>query len=179
MEFLNYFIGWATTTTGQIHLAVAVSALIVGPLTFLSDKGSIYHRWAGYLFIVVTFLTNITALFSYNLTGGFNLFHFSALVSLATLIPAIYYLRKALKSKSEKYFIIHGVLMSWTYFGLIAAFIAEVYTRELPYMLHGDGGWMRFTISLTLFLSVAGWGVFKVTSKLIPKIVRISSPNNK
>ena len=175
MDILNYIIGWAVTTTGQFHLTVAIIGLLIGPITFYFRKGSFGHRWAGYLFIVSMLITNLTALLSYNLTGGINLFHFTALVSLSTVLAAIFYLYKALIAKSEKYFIIHGILMSWTYFGLVAAFITEVFTRAFPTMLHGDGGWMRLTLSLTLFLMVTGWFVHKITSRIIPKIIKSSS----
>ncbi len=171
MEILDYITGWAQTSLGQFHLGLALTALVLGPIIFLSNKGTNTHKIIGYIFIFSMLATNITALMSYNLTGGFNLFHFAALCSLATLLPALYFIKKAINLKSEKHYIIHGILMSWSYFGLISAFIAEVYTRELPYMLHGEGGWTRFIISFALFLSIASWVTHKITSTLVPKII--------
>ena len=124
MEILDYIVGWSQTLLGHFHFAIATLALVLGPIIFFTNKGTFKHKIIGILFIVSMLTVNITALMSYNLTGGFNLFHFAALCSMATLLTAIFFIRKAVKTKSEKHYIIHGVLMSWTYFGLVAAFIS-------------------------------------------------------
>lgn len=171
-SFISYFTDWAHTTTGQVHLIIAMLALTSGPILFISNKGTVLHKIVGYIFILALFATNITALFSYNLTGGFNFFHIAAFFSLGTLLPAIYFIQKAIRTKIEKYYIVHGILMSWAYFGLIAAFVAEVVTREIPTMLHGEGGWMRFLIALSIFMLITGWWVYKKSSTAVPNIIK-------
>jgi len=172
MNFIGYISNWAQTDIGHFHLICAVIGLIVGPILFLMGKATQKHKLYGYLFISVMLLTNLTALISYNLTGGFNLFHFFALISLATILPAFYYIRRAIKTNNKRDYITHGILMSWTYFGLVAAFLSEYYTREFPAMLQDTEGWGIFTASLIFFFLTVGTITNKIISKKVPSTIQ-------
>jgi len=74
-------------------------------------------------------LLNLTSFFIINF-GGFSLFHFFAIASLATvlggIIPAI--------KRSENWFSSHFYFMSWSVVGLYCAFWAEIGTRFVKNM---------------------------------------------
>ena len=106
--------------------------------------------------MLTTMLATRAALARYGLTGGFNLFHAAALVSLATLLAATFCAWRARATHNRGMQIAHGIFMSWTYFGLVMAFVAEMVTRKLPHWLHGEGGWTRFAVFLILLMLLAG-----------------------
>lgn len=155
-HLLDYFSTWTQGLIGQIHLAFAVGALLCGAWVIVLRKGSRLHRLLGYTYLVSMLILNGTALLKYDLTGAVNMFHFFAMGSLLT-IGAGFIAIRIRGSKRLSAAEAHGGLMIWSYFGLVMALIAEVVTRAFPVMLHGDGGWFRFTSVLILFSLVAAF----------------------
>lgn len=170
-EFLDYFSSWSTNPLGRSHVLTAILALIAGPVLFLSLKGTIKHKWLGYFYVVSMLLVNGTALSHYTLTGTFNLFHFFAIFSAATIIPATWLILLAKKTGLKSYYMGHSILMSWSYFGLFAALISETATRQFPYLFSGDSLWSRFIVFLFMFLAIGGWWTRKMINKNIPRIL--------
>lgn len=157
MNPLSFLEHWPAHPVGQVHVVLALLALILGPAIFLGRKGSVPHHILGYAFVATMLTVNLSALMLYGLTGGPNFFHFAAIMSLATLLPAIYFAWRARLKRSRGAFVTHGILMCWAYFGLVMAFVAEAVTRQFPFLLHGDGAWVRFFIFLGVLMAVAGW----------------------
>ena len=174
-EFADYFLGWAQYPLGRVHFAFALLALVTGPVIFYSGKGTSFHKWTGYVYAISMLLLNVTALMSYTFSGGFNFFHAAAIGSLATLVPAFLFILKAKKSGKTSHYAAHGILMGWTYFGLMGAFVAEAFTRQVPWMLHGDGGWIRFLSALSVWLILTGLWTHRRISKTVPAILRTQS----
>lgn len=162
---------WSQHPLGQLHVSFALTALVCGPLIFFSTKGTRAHRVIGWVYVAAMAILNLTALASYQLTGRFNFFHFAALASLATLAPATWFAVVARRSGNRSAMITHGILMSWSYFGLVAAFLSEIFTRALPFMLHGEGGWLRFGTALAIYLSIAGWWSARIIHRRVPAII--------
>jgi len=107
----------------QVHASAATLALLIGPWIFLFGKGNKRHRLLGYVFVSAMLLVNLTAFTIYELTGGPNLFHVLALVSLTTVCVGLYYIRRGDVAE-------HRVYMSWAYAGLLIALV----TRLAPYL---------------------------------------------
>ncbi|MBI1393978.1 MAG: hypothetical protein GC152_14675 [Alphaproteobacteria bacterium] len=149
----SYFATWTDGWVGESHLIAGVSALISGALILLIRKGTPPHVLLGYGYLASMIALNATALIKYDLTGSPNLFHAAAIVSGLTLMAAyasaIVFRLTARPGAAA----MHGIFMIWSYFGLVAAFVAEIVTRQFPFMLHGDGGWWRFTSALALFMA--------------------------
>lgn len=171
LELFDYFSTWATNPLGRSHFLAAILALISGLILFLALKGTIKHKWFGYVYIVAMLLVNGTALFHYNLTGTFNLFHFFALASVATIVPATGYIWHAKKTGSKNSYFGHGIMMSWSYFGLFAALISETATRQFPYLFSGDTIWSRFVVFLFIFSVIGSWWTIRMINKHIPRIL--------
>lgn len=147
LELLDYFATWTDGLLGQAHLASAIVALLAGAWVIMLRKGTRSHRMLGYTYLISMLILNVTALLKYDLSGSINMFHFFAIGSLATIAAAWIAIRTR-GSKRAAAAKAHGGLMIWSYFGLVMALVAEVVTRAYPFMLHGDGGWFRFTSAL-------------------------------
>lgn len=170
-EFLDYFNSWETNPVGRSHFLAAILAIMAGPVLFLSIKGTVSHKWLGYFYVVALLFVNITALSHYTLTGSFNLFHVFAIFSIATIIPATWFIWRAKKTGSKGKYMGHGIMMSWSYFGLFAALVSETATRQFPYLFSGESIWTRFSVFLVIFLLISGWWAWKTVKKKIPSIL--------
>ncbi len=136
---------WVHTVVGGVHFVAAGLALVLGPLIFVNAKGSGLHRAAGYAFVLSMLTVNITALTLYEFTGGPNMFHFFALLSLSALLPGFWAIRQAAMTGKRDFLELHVRLMIWAYFGLLGAGIAQVGTRLAVELEPSDRG-MLFSI---------------------------------
>jgi uncharacterized membrane protein len=170
-ELLTYFSAWATDPIGKSHVLTAIIALIAGVVLFRSYKGTIRHKWVGYIYVISMLVMNVTALSHYTLTGGFNMFHAFAIFSTATIVPATWLILAAKKTGKKAYYMGHGITMSWSYFGLFAALVSESATRQFPHIfLSGDSFWTSFMIFLFFYLSISAWWTKRMIDKNIPRI---------
>ena len=146
---------------GLIHVFFGLAAMALGLLVVIGTKGTRRHRLIGRGYVAAMILLNATALMIYDLSGRFGPFHVAALISLATLsagfVPAF------LRRPRVGWMPLHGTFMSWSYVGLLAAFLSEVATR-VPGMDFGVG-----VIAATVIV-VAG-GVVLIHTR-VPKILK-------
>ena len=154
---LDYFTSWTDDSVGSVHLIFALIAVLAGGWVLVLKKGTRFHDFLGYVYLFSMLTVNFSALIRYEMTGHLNLFHYLAIASLATLVPAyiaalIFRFKKWVPAARA-----HGVMMIWSYFGLIMALIMQIITRYAPTLLHGEGNWMRFAISMLLIMSAAGY----------------------
>ncbi|MBA3527281.1 MAG: DUF2306 domain-containing protein [Pseudomonadota bacterium] len=149
---ISYFTSWTSGVIGQSHLLAALIALAAGAWVLWARKGTRVHVAWGYAYLGSMVVLNGTALAKYDLTGGFNAFHAGALGSSLTLAGAFLAAMVYRRTRDRRAIAAHGQLMIWSYFGLVMALVAEVFTRAVPFMLHGEGGWGRFSIALTALM---------------------------
>ncbi len=131
MEFFDLN-AWSGTRVGQAHMIAGLIALVIGPVILFRPKGTLGHRTLGYLYVILMAGVNISALTMYDLTGGPNLFHFFAALSLVTITPGIYFAIRARTTGDATKLISHYHFMTWSYFGLFAAFISQIATHLGP-----------------------------------------------
>ena len=88
-------------------------------------------RWLGRGYLVMMLALNGTALAIYELFGRFGLFHWMALISLATLVMGFVPTQRRVAGWMPR----HAYFMSGSYVGLWAAFASELLTRTsvLPF----------------------------------------------
>lgn len=142
--------------TGLIHLVSSFVALGTGALIFFRPKAGAVHRRLGYLYAGSMVTVNVTALLLYRLTGGFNVFHAFALVSLTGVALGLRY--AIMRRPKETWLISHYYWMTWSYAGLMAAFVAESGTRLVLPLLRQNG----VAVSMGLFWAVVGFFSFAV-----------------
>lgn len=144
---------WGDGGLGRFHLWAAVAALAIGPVVFFRRKGDIAHRLFGFAYVIAMATTNLSALSLYEFTGGINYFHFFALFSLLTVTAGVVGIVVYAVRRARHALDLHLQMMSWSYFGLVLAAIAESGTRGLPRLFeNADGFWAPFFI----FLAAAG-----------------------
>lgn len=148
---------WGNSGLGKFHLWAALAALAIGPLVFVRRKGDIAHRLFGFLYIIAMATTNLSALSIYEFTGGVNYFHFFALFSLLTISAGVVGVVLYATRKSPAALDFHLQMMSWSYFGLVLAAIAEAGTRGLPRLFdNADSFWTPFFIFLAITGAIGG-----------------------
>jgi uncharacterized membrane protein len=123
-------------TTGFIHLAASVLALITGLYVLIAKKGTKTHKQVGYTYALAMLTVNLTAFMIYRLYGRFGIFHVFAIISSVTLFAGLY---PVIIRKSEDYLIKHFRSMYWSVIGLYCAFMAEIFSRLPKYVLTPEG----------------------------------------
>ena len=127
---------------GAVHLASGYAALVLGGTVALMRKGTPRHRWVGRGFALTMVVLNATALAIYDLTGRVNLFHFFAVISLASLAAGWIAARRRGPVARE----VHARSMMWSYVGLLAAAASEFIVR-VPGVVTS---WLGFGVAVGL-----------------------------
>ncbi len=112
---------------GIFHTVCGILALLLGAAIFLRTKGTQAHIWCGWAYALSMFCLNFSAFGIYNLTGGFNIFHILAGISLAML--GIGLAQVLARKRWRKWLWRHYQYMSWSYVGLLAATCNEAFVR--------------------------------------------------
>lgn len=159
MAALLHWQTWVHSPLGGVHFIAALVALIAGPMIFASHKGTGFHRVMGYVFVVCMAVVNGSALMTYTFSGGPNIFHFFALLSLSALIPGFWAIWRVVRGGRQDLLETHIRCMMWAYYGLAAAGLAQVMTRILPPLLN-DFGWTFAVMGTTFGLSGAAMAWF-------------------
>lgn len=117
---------------GALHTGTAAVSLLAGAVILGMRKGTPLHRKLGYTYVACMIGLNLSAIPIQRLYGGFGPFHIFILISLPTVLAALYYplFARAKANWMQK----HMEFMYWSYVGLIAAFVNEVIVR-LPLLL--------------------------------------------
>lgn len=163
--------------TGLVHTLAAISALSLGPAVFLRKKGTALHKKLGYCYAASMLLLNATALMIYELFDGFGIFHYAAIVSLATLTTGII---PAVRKRPANWIEWHYMGMTWSYVGLSAAALAETLTR-LPMYWPGitelvPGRYFWNAVGVGTFL-VCGIGWYLINKRRLGFPVRQPTPD--
>lgn len=155
--------------TGVLHLVFSFLAIGAGGWVLLIPKGTRWHRTIGHLYGMSMLGVIVTALAIYDLTGTVGPFHVAAAIALVTLTGGMY---TVLRRRPKKNWIeAHAVWMSWSYIGLMAAFVAESMTRfvmpRVQPFLEGQQLWGAFWTSVAVgTFVVCGVGARLVKTRL-------------
>ena len=115
------------TSIGSVHLVFSLLAIVFGAVTLLLPKGTRWHRTWGHGYVWCMLGLIVTALVTYDLTGGVTPFHLAAVVALVTVGAGLWV---ALARRPAGGWVeAHATWMAWSYVGLMAAFVAESLTR--------------------------------------------------
>lgn len=145
-----------TSTTGSIHFASGVLALIAGSLILYLRKGTKLHKRIGYIYCFTMLILLASSFMIYRLFNGWGVFHYASVISSITLIigmvPPLFLRHKSYWVK------IHFNAMYWSVVGLWAAFTAEMSVRipETKFF------WMvGVAFGLVMIVGAIGFGVYK------------------
>ncbi len=144
---------------GWMHVIGAASGLVLGAVVLFAPKFGKFHRTAGLGYLISMVLVNISALTIYRETGSIGAFHILAMVSLITL--GLGYNEVIRRRKTSGWLTRHGIFMSWSYVGLVAAGLSQFVSHNLPL----NATVANFGTSLLVFV-VGGILIFK----LVPRV---------
>jgi uncharacterized membrane protein len=154
MDVLHKY--WLTSHTivGLVHFISAVIGLILGLGILFLIPGSKLHKRAGYIFIPVLIIVNISALFIHQMSKTFGPFHVLIPFSLYALFMGVKPLYTKMERERKLKYHIRGMLAAAL--GLWAAFCAEFIART-PFLKRslyafGDNPFLAVTIEGFLFV---------------------------
>ena len=162
---MNFFF---SSALGGVHTLSALVALLVGGKIFFEIKGTSRHKIYGYVYVVAMVVLNVSAIPLQNLFGGVGWFHLFILISLPYLIWGMYY--PLFDRANPKWQIYHFEIMSYSYVGLVAAFVAEVFVR-VPLAL-GVDTISQFVLGVFIVAAVVGILGYGVVVHYKPSITR-------
>ena len=110
---------------GSLHVAAAVLALAVAAIVLARTKGTTSHVRLGRIYVLLLVLVDAFALLTYQ--NGIGPFHLLAIVSLGTLTAGLVWSPRRRGSRQT-----HGILMIWSFAGLVGAGLAQGATAALP-----------------------------------------------
>lgn len=163
------------STVGWVHSVFAFTAIVAGGAVVLLPKGTRWHRTLGHAYATSMMGLLASALFIYDLTGSWGVFHWAAVVGLATLLIGMGY--ALVRHPRRTWIEHHATWMSWSYVGLLAAFAAESATRfVMPVVVdrvpEQSDLWAVFWVLVVgASLAVAAVGTWLVKTRL-PEAIR-------
>jgi uncharacterized membrane protein len=110
------------------HVLAAFSALGAGAAVLLVPKGTHRHRVIGTVYVLALLPVNVAAL-SLHRESTFGVFHALAVVSLVTIAVGLSPL--LFGKRSPMVLTTHAYCMTWSYAGLIAAGIGQLFATVL------------------------------------------------
>ena len=110
------------------HVAAAVSALVLGAVVILREKGTSTHRMFGGGYVVLLLAVNVAALLLHR-EATFGVFHVLSLVSLVTVLVGV--VPMVMGSRSPATIARHAYFMVWSYAGLVAAGVGQLGASRL------------------------------------------------
>ena len=112
---------------GAVHTGFALVVMLLGLAVVIMTKGTASHRRIGMAYVFGMLVVNGTALMIYDLFPRWGPFHTLAIVSLATTFAGV--VPVWLRRPRHRWLDMHARLMSWSYAGLVGAFVGEIGSR--------------------------------------------------
>jgi uncharacterized membrane protein len=153
---------------GLFHTLCGGLALVLGPAIFLAPKGTATHVRLGRAYVLCMLSLNLSALDIYRLTGGVNVFHLLALLSLATISVGVIQIRQ--RRRWRKGVWRHYHYMAWSYVGLVAATSNEAFVR-LAFLQHltlRTTPWLPL-LSMTAILGLSAWIIVSARKRMVAR----------
>lgn len=111
-------------------------------------------------------VVSILALTTYELTGGFNLFHGFAIVSAASLLGGFAAIRIAGFTNKLEPLRAHAIFMGWFYFGLVLAGLSKIaYHVASDYFLNSSNANRFFSSRSEAFRSLSALQIMFLRAK--------------
>jgi len=161
-----------------VHITFSVVSLVLGAFVLLNTKGTRGHRWVGTGYCISMVGLNLAALGIYHLTGHFNLFHFTAILSL--MMVMVGWSQVLFRRRLQNWLYRHYNYMCWSYVALVAASFNEGFVRLAPLkaLVHRTGNWVIIGTQVVL-LSAAALLIQRKKAEIIARYGKSNSPSER
>lgn len=153
---------------GVLHTCCATVALLLGAVILLTRKGTVVHVRLGWVYLLSMTAMNLLALFIYHITGGFNVFHIIALISLAMVVAAM--VQIAMRAQIPRWLWRHYQYMTWSYVSLLAGACNETFV-QVPFMRHLAATWGKGLplVASAAIVAASAWIIFRCQQAILLK----------
>lgn len=157
------------STIGWVHMIFGLLSLLTGTIVILTRKGNrLSHRFWGYFYLFSMLATNVTSLVIYDLTGRFNMFHWSALASLIVLFIGMLPIFTRKPRANGGWLPRHAHFMAGSYLGVVLATAAEI-TSRLPFWDFGVAVGVTVAVGSLIGVSLIGKYTPQAIANLNPR----------
>ena len=136
----------------QFHVIAAVVAFLVGPIALIRKRRDIFHKIAGYIFVVGIVVAALSSffIFSIRMIGPFSPIHLLSVVSLVSVSFALYSIKnKNIKAHKRAMWRLYSQAIG------IAGLFAFLPGRLMNDMVPFFDPWVVFGAAGTCFLIIA------------------------
>lgn len=144
----------------QLHILFAMAALLLGPFALFRTRRDIWHKWTGYIWIVLIIAVSVTGLFIPShiaIIWHFGPIHLFSIFALSGVAEGFYHIRKGRVAK-------HRASMQSVWFGAMG--LAGLFTllpgRTMNRIVFGDAtalGWLAIAVGLAALAVLWRWQI--------------------
>jgi drug/metabolite transporter (DMT)-like permease len=155
------------STLGIVHGLIGLAALFLSFGIFLRRKGDRLHKWLGWVFVPLMFVTLTIAVYL-GLIRSFHAFNAYALVALAALVGAV--LASRFRTRVPDWRFWHAGFMSFTVLSALAALSGVIVGIAIE---DGNGPpfYRAFNAAIVTLTIVALWF-------MVPRLTPLCHPNS-
>lgn len=152
----------------KIHIGAVILSYFTGLIVFVKPKGGKNHKNIGKIYAVSMLIGSLVTFGMYSFSGGFNIFHFFAIVTITSVSAGWYSIVKYVKTRKSKWLVKHYFNMAYSFMGLNLAAIAQM-SRSLEF----DTLMAYFTFTLILYVPAVLIARWLISEKLVPDMVKL------
>jgi uncharacterized membrane protein len=153
---------------GILHTCCATLALVLGAVILLTRKGTVVHVRLGWVYLLSMTTMNLLALFIYRITGGLNVFHIIAIISLAMIVAVM--VQIAMRGKLRRWLWRHYQYVTWSYVSLLAGASNEAFVH-IQFMRRLAATWGKGLplVASAVIVAASAWIIFRCQRSILMK----------
>lgn len=155
-----------------VHLATALVALPLGAWQLTARPGTKLHARTGAAYILIMYISLLSALFNYRPGTIWLFFYILAIVGLVTLTAGVVRLRQWLRTRTPVYLEKHAINMGFSWLGLFMAGMSQLFVNPrfgVAPMLGPIAYWSAFFALNALLYAGGSWWIMR---RIVPRLAR-------
>lgn len=151
----------------KIHVASVLVSYVAAYFVFIRPKGTKDHKVVGKIYALFMLVGSFTSLGIYKATGGINIFHFLALVTISSVLAGCYSIVRYKNSGEAKWLVKHYFHMAYSFMGLNLAALAQM-ARGLDF----DTSMQYIIFNMIIYVPAVLYARWLIRIKLIPNMIK-------
>lgn len=150
-----------------IHVGSVLISYVAAYFVFIKPKGGKDHKLIGKTYAIFMLIASFSSLGIYKATGGINIFHFLALVTISSILAGCQSIIKYKKSSEPKWLVKHYFNMTYSFMGLNLAALAQA-SRGLDF----DTSMQHIIFNVIMYIPAVLFARWLIRVKLIPNMIK-------